>query len=100
MAELIAAHAVIKELQWTINMLQELGFSLPTTCILYQDNMSTIKIVHQPGNSGKTKHISLRYNIVRELCANGTIKVQYLPNEEMIADILTKALGPTAFLHL
>ena len=62
--------------------------------------MSTIKIVHQPGNSGKTKHISLRYNIVRELCANGTIKVQYLQIEEMIADILTKALSPTAFLHL
>ena len=99
-AELIAAHAVTKELQWTINMLQELGFSLPTTPILHQDNMSTIKIVHQPGNSGKTKHISLRYNIVRELCANGIIKVQYLATEEMIADILTKALGPTAFLHL
>ena len=92
MAELIAAHAVTKELQWTINMLQELGFSLPITPILHQDNMSTIQIFHQPGNSGKTKHISLRYNIVRELCANGTIKVQYLPTEEMIADILTKAV--------
>jgi hypothetical protein len=99
-AELIAAHSVTKELQWSLNMLTELGFSLPITPTLFQDNMSTIKIFNQKGNSGKTKHLSLRYNIVRELCANGTLKIVYCPTGEMIADILTKALGPTAFLHL
>ena len=99
-AELIATHAVTKELQWVINMLTELGFSLPTTPILHQDNMSTIKIFNQPGNSGKTKHISLRINIVRELRANGTIHIIYCPTEDMLADIFTKALGPSAFLHL
>ena len=99
-AELIAAHAVTKELQWVINMLTELGFSLPTTPILHQDNMSTIKIFNQPGNSGKTKHISLRFNIVRELRANGTIHIIYCPTEDMLADIFTKAFGPSAFLQL
>ena len=99
-AELIAAHSVTKELQWCINMLTELGFSLSSTPLLLQDNMSTIKIFNQKGNKGKTKHISLRYNIVRELCSNGTLNIQYCPTEDMIADILTKALGPSAFLRL
>ena len=99
-AELIAAHSVTKELQWCMNMLTELGFTLSSTPLLLQDNMSTIKIFNQQGNKGKTKHISLRYNIVRELCSNGTIDIQYCPTEDMIADILTKALGPSAFLRL
>ena len=59
-----------------------------------------MKIFNQRGNAGKTKHIHLRYNIVRELCANGTINIKYCPTTEMVADILTKALGPTLFLHL
>ena len=49
---------------------------------------------------GKTKHISLRYNIVRELCSKGTIDIKYCPTEDMVADILTKALGQSAFLRL
>ena len=97
---MISAHSVTKELQWCINMITELGFQLSSTPTLHQDNQSTIKIFNQRGNAGKTKHIHLRYNIVRELCANGTVNIIYCPTTEMVADILTKALGPTAFLHL
>ena len=99
-AELISAHSVTKELQWCMNMITELGFHLSSTPTLHQDNQSTMKIFNQRGNAGKTKHIHLRYNIVRELCANGTINIKYCPTTEMVADILTKALGPKAFLHL
>lgn len=48
----------------------------------------------------KTKHIALRYNFIREQISDNHIVIEYLPTQDMTSDILTKALGPTAFLHL
>ena len=51
-------------------------------------------------NAGRTKHINLRYNILRELVATGIIIIKYLPTEYMTSDTLTKALGPKQFAIL
>jgi hypothetical protein len=36
--------------------------------------------------------LDLRYHFIRDLISKGTIKLQYCPTEDMLADILTKAL--------
>ena len=33
---------------------------------MYQDNMSTIRLIGHKGNTGRMKHIALRYDFVRE----------------------------------
>jgi hypothetical protein len=40
----------------------------------------------------RTKHIDIAYHFVRECVANGTISVEYIPTDDMTADVLTKAL--------
>ena len=52
---------------------------------------------YDKGNAGRSKHIALRYNIIREYVADGTIKVVYCPTSQMIADTLTKPLGKSLF---
>jgi hypothetical protein len=42
--------------------------------------------------SGKSKHIDVRFHVVRDAAANGLIRLEYVRTSEMTADILTKAL--------
>ena len=85
---------------WARNFLEELGFPQLSATILFEDNLSTISLIVNKGNSQRTKHIELRYNFVREQVVADIIKMTHLSGVDMTSDILTKPLGPTAFLHL
>ena len=62
--------------------------------------MSTIAMIQNDCNGQKTKHIAIRFNMIRELVQQLEIVVQHLPTAEMTSDILTKPLDPKPFLHL
>ena len=49
----------------------------------------------------KTKHIAIRFNLIREQVKTFFIQLQHLPTAQTTSDILTKALNPklTAYLR-
>jgi hypothetical protein len=48
----------------------------------------------------KTKHIGLKWHFLIDHVEQGTIKLRYLPTDQMVADILTKPLlGPALARH-
>ena len=97
-AEFIGTHAAVKAILWVRNLLTELGYpQVKETTILYQDNESTINMISHKGNAGRSKHIQLRYNIIRECVAQAIIKVIYCPTTLMTADTLTKPLSQPLF---
>ena len=49
------------------------------------------------GSSGRTKHIALRFNMIRDCVKNNNIFIEYLCSEDMTADTLTKPLGSILF---
>ncbi len=51
-------------------------------------------LAKNPENHQRTKHINVRYHYIREKEKDGTIAIDYLPIEEIIADGLTKGLTP------
>ena len=59
--------------------------------------MSTIRLILHKGNSGRTKHIALRFNMIRECVKDNNITIEYLPTDQMVADTLTKPLGAVSF---
>ena len=61
---------------------------------------SCIAMAKNPQHHGRSKHIDIKYNFVRELVENETIKLKYCPTKEMIADILTKGLNCEQFCYL
>jgi hypothetical protein len=99
-AELIAAFTATKEIMWARSLLTEIGYPQLAPTIVYEDNMSTIAMVNNDGNSQKTKHIDIRYNLTREQVKNKVIAMEHLNTENMTSDILTKPLAGTPFLHL
>lgn len=63
--------------------------------VLYNDNQSCHKIANNKMNHNRTKHIDIKYHYIREAIASNLVKIEYLPTEKMVADILTKCLhGP------
>ena len=98
-AEFIGAHTSCQTIAWVTNLLSEMKVPLKQPATLYQDNTSTIKILYKKGNEARTKHIDLRFNIIREFIQQGRIIVKHLPTDYMISDTLTKPLSGPAFLR-
>ena len=97
-AEFIGTHAAVKAILWVRNLLSELGYPQEKeTTILYQDNESTINMISHKDNAGRSKHIQLRYNNIRESAALSIFKVVYCPTTLMTADTLTRPLGQPLF---
>ena len=99
-AEFIAAHLATKEIMWARAMLAELGYPQLNPTILYEDNMSTIAMIKNDCNSQKTKHLAIKYNLVREQVQLKHSRMTHLPTKDTTSDMLTKALVPTPFLNL
>ena len=68
---------------------------------VYQDNTSTIKLIKNGRfSSMRTKHIASRYFFITDRIASNEISVEYMPTNDMLADIFTKPLQGNAFKRL
>ena len=91
-AECYALSDAVKEAIWIRRLLKELVFDVPSATILKQDNQSTIAIATNPVHHHRVKHMLVRMGHVRENIEAKVISLVYCRTEDMIADILTKAL--------
>ena len=89
-----------KIILWLRQLLLELGFPPTQPTILYEDNKSAIHISENGNDKGRTKHMDVRYHLIRDLIKTQVIKLKYMPTESMIADILTKPVDKKTFRKL
>jgi hypothetical protein len=68
--------------------------------LLRVDNKSVIALMKNPTLHGQSKHIEVKYHLVRESVENDLIKVEFIKIEEQLSEILTKLLGRVKFLKL
>jgi hypothetical protein len=68
--------------------------------ILYQDNPSSMTMLAR-GRSGaeRTRHIAIRYYWTKELVDSGELKIIHKGTKEMYANLLTKPLQGSHFVH-
>ena len=99
-AELIGTHAASKEILWARRFLASVKYPQEFPTIMYEDNMSTISMIKNKSNGKRTKHVELRYTIIRDHVTKQLIAVEWMPTKDMTADMLTKALAPDPFQHL
>mgnify|MGYP000992362219 CR=1 FL=1 len=99
-AEYVAAAIAAKELVWLNRFIKELGVPIQSQSKLLMDNQSAIKLIKNPEYHERTKHIAIRYHFTRELYESGEFEICYVPSEEELADVFTKALTANKFKHL
>jgi hypothetical protein len=52
---------------------------------------------NNPVHKGRSRHISIRYHLIREIISYGVVEIIWITTEDNIADIGTKALNVNTF---
>jgi hypothetical protein len=93
-AEYVSLAEASQEGVWLTHLLEELGEDIGET-VIFEDNQSALKMIESEKFSCRTKHMDVKYHFVKDLSKNGFFKYVYCGTEDMVADLLTKPLGPT-----
>ncbi|CAI7880812.1 unnamed protein product [Closterium sp. NIES-54] len=91
-AKIYAGAMAAQELRWLTYLLTDLG-ERPHSPVLYVDNNAIIALCREQRLEHITKHIFLRYFLVRESQQRGQLRLSYVASQANTADIFTKALG-------
>lgn len=92
-AEYMAATQATKEALWWRKFLQGVGIQVHPTTVIHSDSQGSIALSKNPEHHARSKHIDIRHHFVREQVVSGTISLQYVPTEDMLADVMTKPLS-------
>ena len=92
-SEYVALYEAATEIVFLRNLLDEIGFPQNAPTVVYEDNKSAIDMALGKGSFHKQKHINIKFHYTRDLIKEKVLKLEYCRTEEMISDILTKALN-------
>jgi hypothetical protein len=91
-AEYYAAVSAANECIWFKSLLSDLGFQQQTVEI-FEDNLACIALTKNPEDHKRTKHIQVKYHVVRDYVAHGLVKFTYCRTGNQLGDVFTKALN-------
>jgi hypothetical protein len=98
-AEYMAASQANCEAIWLRKFLFGLfGHELRPTLIHY-NNQSCIKISKNLVFHDNSKHIEIKYHLIRDWVQRGVVQLEYIPTNEQIANILTKSRGKNVYFR-
>jgi hypothetical protein len=82
-----AASLASCEAIWLRKLLMGLFDQVLDTTVIHCDNQSYIKLSENHVFHDRSKHIEIRYHFIRDYVQKGSVKLQYVPTSEQIADI-------------
>ena len=91
-SEYYAAVSAANEALWIKQLLEDLGIK-QESIILYEDNEACIALTKNPQDHKRTKHIQVKYHVIRQYVQEGLIKLVYCPTKNQLADIFTKGVS-------
>ena len=92
-AEYMATSHCTREAMWLRQLLDDVRCKYDEGTLIMCDNQGAIALAKNPVYHARTKHIEVQHHFVREKVARGAIILEYYPTQEMLADVLTKALA-------
>jgi hypothetical protein len=95
----VAAGQYCTQLLWMRQTLRDFGYNLSKVPLLC-DNESAIRLANNPIEHSRTKHIDIRYHLLRDHQQKGDIDVYHISTENQLADIFTKPLDEKRFCML
>uniref|UniRef100_A0AAV1SYJ7 Polyprotein n=1 Tax=Peronospora matthiolae TaxID=2874970 RepID=A0AAV1SYJ7_9STRA len=94
-AEFVAASEVAREVLGLREMLREVGLEPALPMQLHVDNQAAISQIAGEASSLKAKHVDVRLKFLCDFARRGVVVAIYVRSEQMLADLMTKALDAT-----
>ena len=99
-AELVAAVSCAQDMLFEKRVLESIGLKVRVPMILSVDNKGVMDLANNWSVGGRTRHVTVRTNFLRELKEDGLLIVEWIPTEENSSDLFTKNLqGPLFERH-
>ena len=98
-SEYVAITNAAKEGLWIRSLLSQLFPGKLDMTTLFSDNQSAVALAKDHQYHARTKHIDIRFHFIRYVIENGSIRLIYCPTDDMVADMLTKALPSAKVKH-
>jgi len=98
--EFVAATRDAQELVGSYELLKENGCPLALPMTINMDNQAAIAQIASEASSQRSKHIDIKYKVLKDLYLNQVINPEHVPTKSMLADMMTKALPTPDFLRL
>jgi len=98
-SEYVAAMHGLKEVLWLHSLLSEVFGPFKDPMTMFCDNQSAIALTRDHQYHARTKHIDVRYHFIHWVIDQGVIQLIYCPTEDMVANVLTKALPSPKVKH-
>nr|GFB83929.1 retrovirus-related Pol polyprotein from transposon TNT 1-94 [Tanacetum cinerariifolium] len=98
-AEYVSLSACCAQVIWMRTQLLDYGYKY-SQISMYCDSKSSIAISCNSVHHLKTKHINIRYHLIKEHVVKGTVKLYFVGTEYQLADLFTKALPKEHFEYM
>jgi len=96
-AELIALVNCIQEMIYLKNLIESMGLRVKVPMKANVDNKGVRDLVNNWNIGGRTRHVAVRINFLRELKEGGIVEVNWVRSIDSLSDILTKNLPIALF---
>ena len=98
-AEYIACYETTSQAIWLRNFITDLHIvdSIARPVQIYCDNKAAVAFANDKKMSDGGKHLDTKFLVVREKIASQLISVEHINTMRMVADPLTKGLGPKLY---
>lgn len=81
-AEYVAATNNYNQFIWMKQMMKDIGITSIEPVIIYYDNTSIVNMSKNPILHYKTKHMTIKYHVLKEKVAEKEIRLEYIKTKE------------------
>ena len=99
-AEYVAATNNCNQVMWMKQMRKDIRIEMQEPIIIHCDNKSTVSMSKNNVLHSKTKHIFIKYHMLREKATEKEIRLEHVSTKDQIADIFTKPFPKDTFEYL
>jgi hypothetical protein len=92
-AEYMATTQAAKEAIWLRQLMADVGCVQGGATTIMSDNQGSIALAKNPKHHSRTKHIDVQHHFIREVVEDEVVELRYCRTQDMVADVLTKALA-------
>jgi hypothetical protein len=96
-AELYAAVLTAQDMMFVYHILTNMGLKVERPMILYCDNKGAVDLANNWSVGGRTRHMDVKQNYLRELKDNNYLRVQWQSGEDLTPDMHTKNVPKQLF---